>query len=237
MCQNAQNMHLETKKVIKFPFFMLCNIVWHGYCHNRDRMTDLKEDILKVAAEKMQSVGIRSLSIDDICRLLGISKKTFYVYFETKEALVEEMLRRQEQWMTDRVMESAEGKTIAQLVAGWVQTAPFLKEHLQTPPLLYDLKKYYPQQFERHQQNLRTWVCRFLERLFAKGIEEGFFRADIDVPTAAMFISHVHHNMVEASIEHPERAEEVQRINRQAMEIIMRGVLTEEGLNQLTINN
>ena len=60
-------------------------------------MTDMKEEILKVAAEKMQNVGIRSLSIDDICRLLGISKKTFYVYFETKEALVEEMLRRQEQ--------------------------------------------------------------------------------------------------------------------------------------------
>ncbi|MGM9825766.1 MAG: TetR/AcrR family transcriptional regulator [Paludibacteraceae bacterium] len=200
-------------------------------------MTDLKEDILKVAAEKMQNIGIRSLSIDDICRLLGISKKTFYVYFETKEALVEEMLRRQEQMMTDRVMESAEGKTIAQLVASWMRTAPFLKEHIQTPPLLYDLKKYYPQQFERHQQNLRTWVCRFLERLFTKGIEEGFFRADIDVPTAAMFISHVHHNMVEASIEHPERAEEVQRINRQAMRIIMRGVLTEEGFNQLTINN
>ena len=216
---------------------MLCNIVWHGYCHKTDRMTDLKEDILKVAAEKMQNIGIRSLSIDDICRLLGISKKTFYVYFETKEALVEEMLRRQEQRMTDRVMESAKGKTIAQLVASWMRTAPFLKEHMQTPPLLYDLKKYYPQQFERHQQNLRTWVCRFLERLFTKGIEEGFFRADIDVPTAALFISNVHHNMVEASIEHPERAEEVQRINRQAMEIIMRGVLTEEGLNQLRIMN
>ena len=216
---------------------MLCNIVWHGYCHKTDRMTDMKEEILKVAAEKMQNVGIRSLSIDDICRLLGISKKTFYVYFETKEALVEEMLRRQEQMMTDAVTRSAEGKTIAQLVTGWIQTAPFLKEHLQTPPLLYDLKKYYPQQFERHQQNLRTWVCRFLERLFAQGIEEGFFRADLDVPTASLFISNVHHNMVEATIEHPERIEEVQRVNRQAMDIIMRGVLTQEGLSQLRIMN
>ena len=73
-------------------------------------MTDMKEEILKVAAEKMQNVGIRSLSIDDICRLLGISKKTFYVYFETKESLVEEMLRRQEQMMTAKVMKSAAGK-------------------------------------------------------------------------------------------------------------------------------
>lgn len=200
-------------------------------------MTDMKEEILKVAAEKMQNVGIRSLSIDDICRLLGISKKTFYVYFETKESLVEEMLRRQEQMMTAKVMESADGKTIAQLVTGWIQTAPFLKEHLQTPPLLYDLKKYYPQQFEQHQQNLHTWMCRFLERLLSKGIEEGFFRADIDVSTTALFIATIHHHMVNAALEHPEQSEDLRRINHQAMDIIMRGVLTQEGMNQLKIMN
>ena len=43
--------------------------------------------------------------------------------------------------------------------------------------------------------------------------------------------------MVEATIEHPERIEEVQRVNRQAMDIIMRGVLTQEGLSQLRIMN
>ena len=200
-------------------------------------MTDMKEEILKVAAEKMQNVGIRSLSIDDICRLLGISKKTFYVYFETKEALVEEMLRRQEQMRTDAVTRSAEGKTIAQLVTGWIQTAPFLKEHLQTPPLLYDLTKYYPQQFEQHQQNLHTWICRFLERLLSKGMEEGFFRADIDVCTTALFIATIHHHMVNAILEHPEQREDLRRLNHQAMDIIMRGVLTQEGMNQLRIMN
>ena len=216
---------------------MLCNILWHGYCHKTDRMTDMKEEILKVAAEKMQNVGIRSLSIDDICRLLGISKKTFYVYFETKEALVEEMLRRQEQSLTDAVTRSAEGKTIAQLVANWIRSAPILKQHMQTPPLLYDLKKYYPQQFEQHHQNLHTWICRFLERLLSKGIEEGFFRADIDVPTTALFIATIHHHMVNAALEHPEQSEDLRRINHQAMDIIMRGVLTQEGMNQLKIMN
>ncbi|MGN0236034.1 MAG: TetR/AcrR family transcriptional regulator [Paludibacteraceae bacterium] len=194
----------------------------------------MKEEILRVAADKMQDVGIRSLSIDDICRLLGISKKTFYVYFETKEALVEAILRRQERMLTTAAMRSSEGKTTAQLVASWMHTAPFLKEQIhQTPPLLYDLRKYYPAQFDRHQDYLRTWVCRFLERLFVKGIEEGFFRADIDVPLTSMFIANVHHNMVNASIEHPEQSPEVQKINRQAMEIIMRGVITQEGLKTL----
>ena len=56
-------------------------------------MANQKEDILKLAARKMQKVGIRSVSVDDICRELGMSKKTFYVYFASKDALVECILR------------------------------------------------------------------------------------------------------------------------------------------------
>ena len=44
---------------------------------------NLKERILETATTKMTVAGVRSVSIDDICRELGISKKTFYVYFES----------------------------------------------------------------------------------------------------------------------------------------------------------
>jgi AcrR family transcriptional regulator len=37
-------------------------------------------------------LGIRSVSIDDICRELGMSKKTFYVYFASKDELVSQLL-------------------------------------------------------------------------------------------------------------------------------------------------
>ena len=39
-------------------------------------MNDVRENILQVAIARMQQVGIRSVSIDDICRELGMSKKT-----------------------------------------------------------------------------------------------------------------------------------------------------------------
>ena len=35
----------------------------------------VREEILNAAIEKMRIVGIRSVSIDDICRQLGMSKK------------------------------------------------------------------------------------------------------------------------------------------------------------------
>ena len=55
---------------------------------------DQKDSILTAAAELMGKVGIKSISIDDICRQIGISKKTFYVHFDTKDALVEALLKR-----------------------------------------------------------------------------------------------------------------------------------------------
>ena len=53
---------------------------------------NLKERILETATAKMTVAGVRSVSIDDICRELGISKKTFYVYFESEDQLLEAFL-------------------------------------------------------------------------------------------------------------------------------------------------
>ena len=56
-------------------------------------MNDQRIHIIKTAGELFFRLGIRSVSIDDICRELGMSKKTFYVYFESKDALIEQMLQ------------------------------------------------------------------------------------------------------------------------------------------------
>ena len=54
---------------------------------------DQKCNIIKTAGEMFFRLGIRSVSVDDICRELGMSKKTFYVYFASKDALIEQLLQ------------------------------------------------------------------------------------------------------------------------------------------------
>ena len=54
--------------------------------------TDLRAKILKTAGELFFKFGIRSVSIDDICNELHISKKTFYTVFKQKDELVVELL-------------------------------------------------------------------------------------------------------------------------------------------------
>ena len=57
----------------------------------RTMSQDQKNNIIKTAGEMFFRLGIRSVSIDDICREFGMSKKTFYVYFASKDELIEEL--------------------------------------------------------------------------------------------------------------------------------------------------
>ncbi len=53
---------------------------------------DVRDKILKTASDLFLKYGLRSVSIDDICNELHISKKTFYAHFKQKEELVESLL-------------------------------------------------------------------------------------------------------------------------------------------------
>jgi len=48
----------------------------------------MQESILEKAVYLFMRYGVKSVSMDDLARELGISKKTLYQYFDTKESLL-----------------------------------------------------------------------------------------------------------------------------------------------------
>ena len=52
------------------------------------------ENILEKADNLFHKYGVRSISMDDIARELGISKKTIYQYFKDKDDIVYQMTQR-----------------------------------------------------------------------------------------------------------------------------------------------
>ena len=57
-------------------------------------MNKQKKDILKTASGLFSKYGLKSVSIDDICSGLGISKKTFYNYFKHNCNNIKDLLMR-----------------------------------------------------------------------------------------------------------------------------------------------
>ena len=194
-------------------------------------MTDMKENILRVATPRMQQVGIRSVSIEDLCKELGISKKTFYVYFPSKDDLVDAMLHAHEEKMTKDVQHLVANKTVVQLLVDWTKIAKQTeKSSHQTPPILYDLKKYYPNLFKMHIKRVRRVMQQFLVQLLQKGQTEGIFRHEIDIEVAAMLLINTHFMLAEYADNHELTPQEVRHLGKTSMDILLRGMFTPEGL-------
>ncbi len=76
-------------------------------------------------------------------------------------------------------------------------------------------------------------MCRNLMRFLRKGQAEGVFRKDIDADLTAQLFSYSHYLVMEQIQQYPKRREEIIAIARQGLEILGKGMLTEQGLTAL----
>ena len=197
----------------------------------KEKMNDVKESILRAARPRMQQVGIRSVSIDDLCKELGISKKTFYVYFPSKDELVSEILHVHEQKMIREVQHLVADKTVVQCIVDWTKIARQTEKSThQTPPMLYDLKKYYPTMHQEHLQRMRKMMQQFLVQFLKKGQGEGIFREEIDIEVAAMMLVNTHLMLAERAERLKMKPQDVRHMGKTTMDILLRGMFTAEGL-------
>ncbi len=202
--------------------------IWYIFCTFAVEMENQRENIIQCAAEKMRVAGIRSVSIDDICRDLGMSKKTFYVYFTTKDDLISELLHRKEQTLYDDVIRQSKGKSIADLLVHSMQIAKSGQDVRQMPSLFYDLKKYYPRQFEAHLRRLEERNQELLSRFLTRGKQEGVFREDVDVELTAILLAKLHQTMLNKLTTAKDK-NLVARVSKYGVDLIFRGLISEEG--------
>ena len=197
-------------------------------------MADVKDEILKIAIARMQRVGIRSVSIDDICHEMGMSKKTFYVYFASKDDLVQAILREHEQKVAHGLNNALSKRSVTQVIVEWAKIAKSTqKKDSLTPPMMYDLEKYYPQLFAEHKKVMRQTTEKILVQFLEKGVVEGIFRAEIEVDVVAMMFLDMQYRLLDLITSEQVTKDEVHRIGHQRMDIMMRGILTQEGFETL----
>ena len=193
-------------------------------------MSDQRNHIIKTAGELFFRLGIRSVSIDDICRELGISKKTFYVYFESKDELIEQMLQANISYMSGKMQELLDLRDFRQLVKKFIKHQEAEKNDVRrVPQLVYDLKKYYPRQFADFQvkcfETQKNYIMRYLEL----GEAQGLVRANLNIELTALIFARIYIDAIR-DIEELEAHHNMHQLGHTAMDILVRGILSEEGL-------
>ena len=192
---------------------------------------DQKVHIIKTAGELFFRLGIRSVSIDDICRELGMSKKTFYVYFSSKDELIEQLLETNIAHMEQKMqttLESGDFSAILRKFTHWISAE---KEDVRkVPQLVYDLKKYYPRQYNDFQRHSFETQQHYIEQFIERGMESGLVRANINKEYTSHLFAKIYTDAMRDFELIESKGHNLPQFSRVATDILMRGILSEEGL-------
>src|SRR5690606_16940324 len=128
----------------------------------------MKDKILDKATEMFLNLGFKSVTMDDIALELGISKKTIYQHFKTKNALVEAATFYLFESIISGITFICEAteNPIEELFQIKKFVSNYLKDEKSSPQ--FQLKKYYPKTYNRLYQKQLKVIAECLQQNILK---------------------------------------------------------------------
>lgn len=141
---------------------------------------DIRNEIISRSEQLFLRLGVRSVSMDDIAREIGISKKTLYQHFENKDMLVEEVISNHidhkqncmDQFCLNATDALNEMRNIGTYLTSTIEDV--------SASALYDLQKYYRKSWELLMQKQNFHVLNSIIKNIQRGINEGLYRTDLE---------------------------------------------------------
>ncbi|MBA5792302.1 TetR/AcrR family transcriptional regulator [Flavobacterium sp. xlx-214] len=195
----------------------------------------MKETILKKSLLLFTQHGFKSITMDDIAKELGISKKTIYQHFASKNELVKATV--------DYVFEAATNKMKA--LIGKCETP--IHEHFAMKncvgelfgyniqaSTVYQFNKYYPKLAERIQQKRHDDYDLTILRNLKDGVKNGYYRKEIDIDfVGKVFFSSSTAFFNDESFINMQNTQSIDELNYKFLEYHLRGIVTTKGLEIL----
>ena len=188
---------------------------------------DDKIKIRNYAIEKFLKNGFYKISMDEIAFDLGMSKKTIYKYFPSKEKLVEEVSISFREEVKNKIVEIINSKdnAVIKIVSLMREIGNlFVKVN---EKMTIDLQKHMPGLWKGIDEFRTKQINKFLSSVIEQGKKEGLI---IDLPTEIVMTIHI--ASVRAVV-NPTFIMNNKFSFKEAMEytfkIILNGILTEKG--------
>ena len=192
----------------------------------------MKEDIVKRALNDFMQYGFKTFTMDDLANKMGMSKKTLYEYFPSKQDLVEACLDYALEMSCTNVTTfvQGEGSVIENVYRNQKKVQEVFNINSDRP--IWELQKYYPKTYERMKSEFAKTDALFIDKLLEKGWQEGLFRKDINVNFCKVFYTSVQRLR---SITHtfPEREFPFWETIYTILEYFFRILVNEKGLKEL----
>jgi len=190
--------------------------------------SDQKKVILDATSQLYMKQGIKSVSMDDLARHLGISKKTIYQYYENKEALVQDIV------YAHIAKENIEVESIIASSKNAIdQMQKIAKMALRTleevsSGTMFDLQKYYRQMWIAITNIHKELIFGVIKQNIERGIVEGIYRSEINAAIIARIYGEMAYNIINEDV-FPSKDFDKQTLYRQAFHYHINGILSPKG--------
>jgi TetR/AcrR family transcriptional regulator, cholesterol catabolism regulator len=139
-----------------------------------------QQKIIEGAYRIFTEHGIRNVSMDDISRMLGISKKTLYLFVENKTDLIFKVNKYIQDLIELRLTEiKNKGLNAIDFLLEMSKIAS--ENHLRINPVIsFEFRKYYPTIFDQYMTRKKDMIIKSVIENLEQGIKEGFYRQDLN---------------------------------------------------------
>ena len=198
-------------------------------------MTDnetIDPKLYDTAISLFKRLGLKSVSMDDIARELGISKKTLYQLVSNKEELIEKVMTYD--FEQDKAMFVRHADEATDAIDEFLRNSRYFIREMRevSPTTMRDLQKYYPKlwrdMFQAHHEQFQRDLVRNLER----GMEEGLYRDNLEPEVIATLYSGMTGLVIDRQV-FPNHERPLSDIIRQMTEYHFHGIVNQFGRERL----
>ncbi len=195
-------------------------------------MTDdieIKDRILSRAEEMFLKFGYSKVTMDEIAANLGMSKKTLYKFFPSKEELVREIIYKMRCGVKDYVdaLLADDKMDFVEKLKRMMNLIGNQSSKLQGP-LLEDLHRNIPEVWQQINEFRKENVRQKFTQLITMGVEKGIFRKDIDQRLIVLIYSSAIQGLINPEIL-SQMPFSVEQVFESVIKVIFSGIFSEEG--------
>jgi len=145
----------------------------------------MRERILETALKMFRTYGVKGVTMFDIARDCGISKKTVYEHFVDKQALIDEGMQ---QLLTNHINYFTEClQTADNAIEEMVRNMKYVTNMAKTlnPVMLYEIQKYHPDTWKSIESFKEDGVLCNIKKNLKRGMTEGLYRQNLHIDIVA----------------------------------------------------
>ncbi len=143
------------------------------------------EPIIKKASELFFAYGVKSISMDDVAKSSGTSKKTLYQLVADKNELVDKVVEGFISCQTEAITPGAfPAKNAVEEVMNQTQSLFSVLSSVNIS-FFYDLEKFFPQAWNKLLEHKDKATLPCIVQNLERGIREDLYRPGLDIPFVA----------------------------------------------------